>query len=293
MNIGKYRQLVQAEIQSLNRQVGVEKEGRAGLDSKYLLEELMRHNFSKKWIDEESSSLSDRERQSSNANNADPPPEQLSPSTFPKLSRNEDDESLDDSQGYDRNKYEMNSLEEAEAARSQEASGKKREPIDMQWINSQLHDEVIVKNYLDCGLEKFALSAEEREGSSDEAIGERFERANIAILRRREERRTVGLPVQLAGEKAEEVVGVLVNGLLDEFAVGTPRNSQTSRPSSRSATQPCRNARRSPRLPGPWASTLASTRCSPTWTDSSSSPKVAYCLSRPGGRHHPHHCQHQ
>lgn len=30
-----------------------------------------------------------------------------------------------------------------------------------------------------------------------------------------------GLPVKLTGEQAEEVVGLLVNGLLDEFAVGT------------------------------------------------------------------------
>lgn len=34
----------------------------------------------------------------------------------------------------------MNSLEEGEAARSQEVSEKKRETIDIQWINSQLHD---------------------------------------------------------------------------------------------------------------------------------------------------------
>ena len=62
--------MVQEEIRSLNKQVGVEK-GRGELDSKYLLEELMRHNFSKKWIEEESSSLSDRDRQNSN-NNPDP-----------------------------------------------------------------------------------------------------------------------------------------------------------------------------------------------------------------------------
>lgn len=70
---------------------------------------------------------------------------------------------------YDRNKYEMNSLEENEAAvaKCEEATEKKRETIDVQWINSQLHDEVIVKNYLDCGLEKFTLHNEEREGSSD------------------------------------------------------------------------------------------------------------------------------
>lgn len=117
----------------------------------------MRHNFSKKWIEEESSSLSDRDRP--NNNNPEPSVEQLTPSTFPKLSRNEDDEpSLDDSQVYDRNKYEMNSLEESEAAaKSEEVAEKKRETIDIQWINSQLHDEVIVKNYLDCGLEKFTL----------------------------------------------------------------------------------------------------------------------------------------
>lgn len=30
------------------------------------------------------------------------------------------------------------------------------------------------------------------------------------------------MPVALTGEKAEEVVGLLVDGLLDEFAVGTP-----------------------------------------------------------------------
>ena len=30
--------------------------------------------------------------------------------------------------------------------------------IDVQWINQQLmHDEVIVKNYLDCGLDNFSL----------------------------------------------------------------------------------------------------------------------------------------
>ena len=217
---------MQEEIRSLNKQVGVEKEGRGGLDSKYLLEELMRHNFSKKWIEEESSSLSDRDRQNNNSNNPEPSVEQLTPSTFPKLSRNEDDEpSLDDSQVYDRNKYEMNSLEEGEApAKAEEAVEKKRETIDIQWINSQLHDEVIVKNYLDCGLEKFTLhhKNEEREGSSDEAIGERFERANIAILRRREERKVAELPASLASEQAEEVVSLLVNGLLDEFAVGTP-----------------------------------------------------------------------
>lgn len=143
---------MQEEIRNLNKQVGVEKEGRGGLDSKYLLEELMRHNFSKKWIEEESSSLSDRDR--TNNNNPDPSVEQLTPSTFPKLSRNEDDEpSLDDSQVYDRNKYEMNSLEESEAvAKGEAVAEKKRETIDIQWINSQLHDEVIVKNYLDCGL---------------------------------------------------------------------------------------------------------------------------------------------
>lgn len=99
----------------------------------------MRHNFSKKWIEEESSSLSDRQ----NINNPNPSVDQLTPSTFPKLSRNEEDEpSLDDSQVYDRNKYEMASLEESEvvAAKVEEVVEKKRETIDIQWINSQLHD---------------------------------------------------------------------------------------------------------------------------------------------------------
>jgi hypothetical protein len=35
--------------------------------------------------------------------------------------------------------------------------------IDVQWINQQLiQDEVIVKNYLDCGLDSFSLQINEK-----------------------------------------------------------------------------------------------------------------------------------
>ena len=150
----------------MNRKIGDAMNHQTGLDSKFLLDELIKQsNINRKWIDEESEFSEQRESRSRPSEEAEVSQEVLPRNTdeiYPEDSQEEIGDSFDESREYDSNKYmpmpeptqepiKVNPIQnEQESQKVQDGPAK---PV---WINP-IPPEGLVTDYLESGLDGFGL----------------------------------------------------------------------------------------------------------------------------------------